>query len=148
VKPCTMCLEGKVTILTTAKNKGIFIMKSTGKIAVAVAADLFFRSKIMATANQVGAEIKFAATVEELELYLKPGTAGLVMINLESKNIDPLAAIEAATSYPDVRTVAFVNHVYEELQEKARLAGCSEVLAKGLFSKGLPALLASLSSNP
>jgi hypothetical protein len=122
-------------------------MNSTGRIAVAVAADLFFRSKITATANEVGAELKFAATVEELEFYLKPGAVGLVMINLESKTIDPLAAIEAATRYGDARTVAFVNHVYEELQEKARLAGCSEVMAKGSFSKGLPAMLASLGSN-
>lgn len=109
--------------------------------AVIVGAELFFRSKVAATAEAAGAEVIFAASAAELASALQAGGVGIVVINLEAASPDPIAAIAAAKS-SGARTAGYANHVQEALMTRARDAGCDRVLAKGAFTRELHAILA------
>jgi len=110
---------------------------------IVVAADLFFQSKIRATAEVTGAEVAFISSASELKSALDSGGVDLIVVNLEAKSPDPMAGIALARA-GGVRSVGFANHVYEDLMARARAAGCDQVLAKGAFAKELAGLLGGM----
>ena len=111
------------------------------RTAVAVVPDLFFQARIREVASRTGVPLVIATTEESLRDALSGGGVGLVIISLESRSPDPFRAIEMAAT-EGVRTVGFLNHVLEDLKERALAAGCDQVLPKGAFSKGLGGILA------
>jgi CheY-like chemotaxis protein len=113
---------------------------------VAAVDDLLFASKISAAARQLDVQVVFARSADEVLRQVRALRPPLVIFDLNSRRIEPLAAISAMKSDPAlirVRTVGFVSHVQSELIEHARQAGVDEVMARSAFSAKLGEILQS-----
>ncbi len=100
--------------------------------------DLVFSSKIRETAAQLGLTTARAHTVDALIDGARQARAAIVDLRLPGA-LEALGRLAAAG--PTARRIGFVEHERTDVMEAARAAGCHEVLAKGAFSKRLPALL-------
>jgi len=108
--------------------------------AVALMDDLFFQMKVAETAKQLGVDFKVATTGEALMSLLDPPTK-LVIIDLNARG-NPLATIEhLRATQKELRVVAFLSHVQTELAAMARIAGCTDILPRSLFTRNLAAIL-------
>ena len=110
---------------------------------VAAVSDMFFASKISATAKHLGVPVEFAGS-EEVLLTKAAETPARIILDLNQKNLGPVALIgklKADPALAEVPVTAFVNHECTDLIEGARQAGCDEVLTRGAFSQSLPELL-------
>ncbi len=113
---------------------------------VAAVDDLLFSSKIRGVARQLGVEVTFARTREDVVHQARTGKPSLVIVDLNSQKIDPFATIAALKAEPAAtatRVLAFVAHVRGDLVEAARQAGADEVLARSAFAASLPEILQS-----
>lgn len=117
-----------------------------GKV-VAVVGDLFFKSRIQQTASALGVSITFATSEPALREALAAGDVGLVIVDLGVKPIDAASAIAIAKEAAGVGCVAFVSHVDEVAQRRAREAGCDEVMPKSSFTRDLASILQGTSSD-
>lgn len=118
------------------------LMTAHSKKVVAGVSDLFFCSKISATAKQVGALVEFAGSPQAI--LDKAAGADLILLDLGQSSLDPISLIGKLKADPasaHVSLVAFVNHERLDLIEGARQAGCDQVLNRGAFSQELPQLL-------
>ena len=112
-----------------------------GKV-VALVDDMIFQMKLAETARQLGVELKFAANGEVLLASLSSGP-GLVIVDLNAKG-KPVEAVKRLRAAGNaVRVVGFLSHVQTELSERARAAGCDEVLPRSSFTQNLAAILAT-----
>lgn len=108
--------------------------------------DLLFSSKIRATAKQVGADVQFARTPEEILTQARRIRPGLVIFDLNSAKTDPVNTIAALKADPDIastRTIGFASHVHVDLINAARQAGADEVLPRSAFAGRLADILLS-----
>jgi hypothetical protein len=113
------------------------------KTIVACVEDLFFRSKIEATARHLNVPVKF---VKPSELSRASAGAAAVLMELSS-NGDAVAAVEqlrAGKSRSDVPVIGFLSHIDKEIARKAEAAGITRVMPRSQFSEGLPDLLMDL----
>ena len=113
------------------------------KKVIAGVSDLFFASKISATAKQLGARVEFVNSPQILLERASSETA-LVILDLGQASLDPVALIGKLKADPAsaaVAVVGFANHERADLIEGARQAGCDQVLTRGAFSSSLPELL-------
>jgi DNA-binding NarL/FixJ family response regulator len=110
--------------------------------------DLFFQSKIIETARHVSIDLRICTTPDALLGEIAKEAPKLVVLDLNSRN-NPFEAIEQMrTAAPDVPVVAFLSHVQTELAEKARAAGCHEVMPRSIFTRDLATILARGKSQP
>jgi DNA-binding NarL/FixJ family response regulator len=108
--------------------------------------DLMFASKISAAAKQLGVEVIFARSSDEVLRQARALRPRLAIFDLNSTRTEPLATISAIKADADlvgIRTIAFVSHVQAELIEDARRSGVDEVLARSAFSAKLGEILQS-----
>jgi len=108
--------------------------------------DLLFSSKIRAVAKQVGVDVVFARSPENVLAQARQLQPTLAIFDLNSQKIEPLATIAALKRDPalqGVRTLGFVSHVQTGLIEAARAAGADEILARSGFAANLPEILLS-----
>jgi DNA-binding NarL/FixJ family response regulator len=116
-------------------------------VAILAAVDDFlFRSKIRAVAKHVNAEVTFAQTQDDVLAQARAGKPALVIVDLNSQKVDPIATIAAIKTDPalaGVRTIGFASHVHVQLIEAARKAGADQVLARSQFAGNLAEILAS-----
>ncbi len=116
-----------------------------GKSLVACVEDLFFRSKIDATARHLSVPVRFVGCAELPEACRHEGTAA-VLLELSAPG-EPLEAVrkirgeEATRSLP---VIGFLSHVDRELAGKAEAAGVTKVLPRSQFSETLPDLVMDL----
>ena len=112
---------------------------------IALVDDLFFQARLAETARQVGVELKVVTTGDALAEETR-NAAGLIVIDLNAK-ADAIGAIEklrgAGNTAP---VVAFLSHVQTELAERARAAGCREVMPRSKFTQNLAAILSAAKS--
>jgi CheY-like chemotaxis protein len=104
---------------------------------------LFFSSKITETARHLGLQVVLAGTADAL-VARAAGGAAIILLDLGAAQLDPVATILRLKSDPataSIRIVGFANHEKTEEIRQAREAGCDEVLTRGAFSSGLPAIL-------
>ena len=107
---------------------------------LAILGDLLFQSKLEAAAAHAGVELHItrdplAALHREWEI---------VIIDLESTyaDRDSVTLIRALRAQlPTVPIIGYCSHIEVELQAKARVAGCSQVLSRAEFVRQLPALI-------
>jgi PleD family two-component response regulator len=107
--------------------------------------DLMFASKIRAAAGPAGARVVFARSPDDLIAHARAERPSLVIFDLNSTRLQPLAtlaALRADPSLADVRTIGFVSHVQTDAIKAAREAGIGEVLARSAFSKNVGEILA------
>jgi DNA-binding NarL/FixJ family response regulator len=108
---------------------------------VAFVDDLFFQSKLLETARHVGVELSCVGTGEALLAQVQTGALALVVVDLNARS-NPLAAIELLAACSPAPVVAFLSHVQVDLAERARRAGCREVMPRSQFTRELPQILA------
>jgi CheY-like chemotaxis protein len=109
-------------------------------IVLALVDDIFFQARISATAKQVGVELKMFGTADAL-VAAAPTGGELIVIDLNAR-ADAIGALnqlrDAGNQTP---VIAFLSHVQTELAERARAAGCTEVMPRSKFTQDLAAIL-------
>jgi PleD family two-component response regulator len=106
--------------------------------------DLMFSSKISASARQLGIEVVFARSADEILRQARALRPRLAIFDLNSSRTEPLATIAAIKADPalaGIRTIGFVSHVQTDLIDAARSSGIDEVLARSAFSARVAEIL-------
>lgn len=108
--------------------------------------DFLFRSKIRATAKQVGVDMAFAADADEMLAKARELKPSLLIFDLNSAKTDPIptiAALKADPSTAGIRALGFVSHVDTLTISAAKRAGADEIVARGAFATNLAEILVS-----
>ena len=124
---------------------GRTVKRVTGPI-LTVVDDLFFLSKIQATAHQVGVALE-VVDPGKVEARLAEFAVHSVILDLNhrsGKAVEVARAIKANPATRQVQVMAFLSHVQGDLAAAAREAGCDVILARSAFAQQLPQLLLSL----
>ena len=116
-----------------------------GKTIVACLDDLFFRSKIEATARHLNVPLRFTGA-GDLAKTCRDGTTAAVLLDL-SANGNPLGVVtelrnDAATR--DLPIIGFLSHVDRDLAQRAESSGVTRVMPRSEFSERLPDLIMDL----
>ncbi len=111
-------------------------------IAVAILDDLLFTAKIRETARVSGVEL----TVVRDASVLHQGPAPvLILLDLNSKRVDPFAALDVlrarADAGKDAPVVAFAAAVDKALTARAKSVGLEEILDRAQLVERLPEIL-------
>jgi hypothetical protein len=112
---------------------------------VACVEDLFFRSKIEATARHLNVPVRFADAKDLSSAAAREDTAAVLLE--VSSNGEPLEAVrklrrERSTS--ELPVIGFLRHTDRELAKQAESAGFTRVLPRSEFSETLPDLVMDL----
>jgi DNA-binding NtrC family response regulator len=114
---------------------------------VAFVDDLFFQAKILETAKHVGVEVRTCTTTEALLAEIAKHAPTLVLVDLNAKN-KPLDAIKQVREVSATLPVTcFLSHLQVELGERARAAGCTEVMPRSKFTQHLATILGHAKSH-
>jgi CheY-like chemotaxis protein len=111
------------------------------KNVLVVCADLFFSSNLHNGVKQAGHSSKTALSGPQALSLLEQGDYAWVVVDLEMPGVDLRALKEACARQPACRLIAFGPHVQVDLFEKAREAGCDQILSRGQAAGGLARLL-------
>jgi CheY-like chemotaxis protein len=120
--------------------------------AIALIDDLFFLAKVHETAKHTGVTLETAANGEQLLKAAAGSPAALILVDLNARQgaLDAVerlcgangAANGAANGQGNPRRViAFLSHVQTDLAERARAAGCTEVMPRSKFTQNLAEIL-------
>jgi CheY-like chemotaxis protein len=115
------------------------------KNVVACVEDLFFRSKIEATARHLNVPVRFVSP-KDLPRASSATETAAVLLELSS-NGDCLSAmreLRGGSATRDLPVIGFLSHVDKQLARDAESAGVTRVLPRSQFSEGLPDLLMDL----
>jgi CheY-like chemotaxis protein len=108
---------------------------------LALVDDLFFQAKMTETARRVGVALETVASGDALVAAAAPRMHRLVLVDLNARQ-GALAAVERLRASGNAQPiVGFLSHVQTELAEKARAAGCQEVLPRSKFTAELAEIL-------
>ena len=112
---------------------------------LAVVDDMFFASKIRATAEQIGLEVRFVKSAEDALEKARAESPALIIADLHSTKCDPFdlaLQIKADSSLQSTPLIGFFSHVQTELQQRAGQSGFDRVMPRSVFSKNLAEILA------
>jgi len=112
--------------------------------AIALIDDLFFLAKVHETAKHTGVILETAATGEQLLKAAAGSPAALILVDLNAKQgaLDAIERMYAANGQGSPRRViAFLSHVQTDLAERARRAGCQDVMPRSKFTQNLAEIL-------
>ena len=110
---------------------------------LAILDDLFFIVKINEAAKRAGVPIEFVKTAKDA-LDKAQAHPPLIILDLNCTALDPVKLIEklkSSAALKEIPLIGYVSHIQSELIQKAREAGCDQVLARSAFSKDLPQIL-------
>lgn len=111
---------------------------------IAIVDDMFFASKIRATAEALGVEISFPRTREAAMSKTREFKPGIILIDLHNQRFDPMEFIGDLKSDDELKqipTLGFFSHVQVELQRNATAAGVDRVIPRSVFASNLAAIL-------
>src|SRR5262249_20301919 len=103
--------------------------------------DLFFAVKISDTLKHVGYLIRTVRRLEAFHEALAADRPIVALVNTAARGVDWCAAIVAAREAA-VPVIAFGSHVDLEIQEQARQAGATSVVANAKVASDLPGVVA------
>jgi len=116
--------------------------------AIALIDDLFFLAKVHETAKHTGVTLETAANGEQLLKAAAGSPAALILVDLNAKQgalnaVEGLCSLNGALNGPGNprRVIAFLSHVQTDLAEKARAAGCTDVMPRSRFTQNLAEIL-------
>jgi CheY-like chemotaxis protein len=112
--------------------------------AIALIDDIFFLAKVHETAKHTGVTLETAATGEQLLKAAAASPAALILVDLNARQgaLDAVTQLCAANGTGNPRRViAFLSHVQTDLAERARAAGCQDVMPRSKFTQNLAAIL-------
>ncbi len=115
------------------------------RTVIAAVDDMFFASKIRATAEHLNVNIRFVRNVDALKSAARETQAALIVVDLHSLKIDPIALATLLKADDDLRSIpllAFFSHVQTELHSEAMRAGYDTVIPRSVFSRDLGKILA------
>ena len=115
-------------------------------IVLAIVDDMFFASKIRATAEAVGVEVSFPRTVEKLLEKAREARPALIVVDLHNTKIDPDALGRELKSNDNLKAIpllGFFSHVHADLQQNAKAAGFDKVIPRSVFARDLGQILAT-----
>jgi CheY-like chemotaxis protein len=114
------------------------------QIVISVVDDMFFASKIRAVAEAAGVEISSPRSQEAVVSKARETKPGLIVVDLHSQRIDPVAlarALKADEELRGIKLLGFFSHVQTELQRNAVAAGFDRVVPRSVFARDLEQLL-------
>jgi DNA-binding NarL/FixJ family response regulator len=104
--------------------------------------NLFFQARLLDAAKRAGVSFKMVSTVEQFLAAAREHPGALLVVDLDAR-ARPIEAIEQLRATGGGQAViAFLSHVEVDLAERARAAGCRQVLSRFEFTQSLPAILA------
>jgi PleD family two-component response regulator len=115
-------------------------------IVLAIVDDMFFASKIRATAEAVGVQVRFLRSVEKLIEAAREAKPGLVVVDLHNTKLDPVALATELKANDELKAIpllGFFSHVHADLQRNAVAAGYDQVIPRSVFSRDLAQILAT-----
>jgi DNA-binding NarL/FixJ family response regulator len=106
-------------------------------------ADLFFSSRVVGVAQQLGVDLRLVNSVDNLLKQSADAQAcRLVILDLTLPQLELAAVVPAIKKHlPQARVVAYGPHVHVAQLEAAQAAGCDEVLARGAFNAQIERVL-------
>ena len=113
------------------------------KSVVACLEDLFFRSKIEATARHLNVPVRYTNAAGLVKACSEADTAA-ALVELSDGALEAISALRAAAKTRSLPVVGFLSHVDRELARRAEAAGVTKVMARSQFSETLPELLMDL----
>jgi CheY-like chemotaxis protein len=115
---------------------------------LALVDDLFFQARLSETARKLGVTLKTvstgAALVKTLEAApdVVPGDLPrLVIVDLNARQGAVEAIEQLQRSGNPIPVIGFLSHVQTELAERARAAGCKQVMPRSSFTANLSEIL-------
>jgi len=106
--------------------------------------DLFFQAKLHETAKLTGTVVETVTTGEQLLKSAAASPTALIIVDLNARQ-GALEAVEqlGQSGRPGNprRVIAFLSHVQVDLAERARAAGCREVMPRSKFTQNLAEIL-------
>jgi CheY-like chemotaxis protein len=111
---------------------------------IAIVDDMFFASKIRATAEAVGVEIAFPRTRESALEKIAQSGPDLIVVDLHNQRFDAVGFASELKANPETQSIpllGFFSHVEVELQRKAISAGFDQVLPRSAFARDLGSII-------
>lgn len=101
---------------------------------------------MMETAKHSGVEMKPFSSGEALLAAINGAPPRLIIVDLNARSapIETIASLRARDS--QIPIIAFFSHVQVGLAQRARDAGCTEVIPRSRFTKDLAAILSRAKS--
>lgn len=106
--------------------------------------DMLFEAKIRATAEHLRINLRSVRNVELLLRAASASQASLVIVDLHSERIDPVAVARALKSDDQLASIpllGFFSHVRTDLQKAAFAAGYDVVIPRSVFARDLAEIL-------
>jgi hypothetical protein len=101
--------------------------------------DLVFRSKILAAAERLGADVRIAPRGTPLDQAVRDHGPGTLIVDLGEAGV--VEQVPAAKGAGAGRVVGFLGHLQADLMEASVRAGVDEVLTRGQFVQRLDRIL-------
>ena len=101
--------------------------------------DLVFRSKILAAAERLGANVKIAPRGTPLDQAAREMGPGTLILDLGEPGV--VEQVQAAKGAGATRVVGFLGHLQTDLMAASQRAGVDEVLTRGQFVQRLDDIL-------
>jgi len=112
------------------------------KRALGLVRDLFFRTKIDASAEALGVEVVYASTLDAARARCAEHSPAVVFADLSDQNFPGRdTATNMRQSAPQAKLIGFASHVDLKALAAAREAGFDLVLSRQEFTARLPELL-------
>jgi PleD family two-component response regulator len=115
----------------------------TRKVIAAVD-DMFFASKIRATAEALGVNIKFHRRLDSLVAAAGEQSPDLILVDLHNEKLNAIELalqLKANESSKSIPLLGFFSHVQTDLQRAAIEAGFDQVVPRSVFSRDLAKIL-------
>jgi DNA-binding NarL/FixJ family response regulator len=108
--------------------------------------DLFFQAKILETARLTGATVATFGTADAFISEVERAKPKLAIVDLNARQgaLDALERLRASGNPTPV--IGYLSHVQTELAERARAAGCRDVMPRSKFAANLAAILTGAKS--
>ncbi len=118
------------------------------RTVLALVDDLFFAAKVLETAKHAGVEVKTVSNGDALLALAQQAAPALVIVDLNARagGVEAVERLRAAGVTTPV--VAFLSHVQVDLAERARAAGCAQVLPRSQFTRDLGRILETVGAPP
>jgi PleD family two-component response regulator len=119
--------------------------KRMSRTVIAAVDDMLFISKIRATAEHVGVDVRFARNADALLTSARESKPAMIIVDLNSQKIDPIALATAFKSEPELHgtvLLGFFSHVHTDLMIEATKAGYDRVMPRSAFANDLVTILA------
>ena len=111
---------------------------------IAAVDDMFFASKIRATAEALGVNIKFHRRLDSLVAAAVEQSPDLILVDLHNEKLNAIELareLKANEGSKDIPLLGFFSHVQTDLQRAAVEAGFDKVIPRSVFSRDLAQIL-------